>query len=117
MPGYLRGSAFHGKFAIVGTSKSRENQTFSGFELDENLKSANAKRRCAVQIIDLNSGDVVHWIRIKGVVSELYDFVGLPQTWADQRSKSLTAWFVSKTTWERFAIVRDIAALNSGSVA
>jgi len=77
LPGYLRGLAFHGDFAIVGTSKSRENKTFSGLELDDNLKSADAEARCGVHVIDLNSGDVVHWIRIEGVVSELYDVVCL----------------------------------------
>ncbi|MCY2973177.1 MAG: TIGR03032 family protein [Planctomycetota bacterium] len=78
LPGYLRGLAFHGDFAIVGTSKSRENKTFSGLELDQNLKSANAEARCGIHVIDLTSGDVVHWIRIEGVVSELYDVVGFP---------------------------------------
>lgn len=79
LPGYLRGLAFHGDFAVVGTSKSRENKTFSGLELDHNLKSADAgKARCGVHVIDLNSGDVVHWIRIEGVVTELYDVVCLP---------------------------------------
>ena len=77
-PGYLRGLSFHGDFAIVGLSKSRENRTFSGLALDNNLKSGDAEARCAVQVIDLNSGDVVHWIRIEGVVSELYDVVVLP---------------------------------------
>jgi uncharacterized protein (TIGR03032 family) len=76
-PGYLRGLAFHGDFAIVGLSKSRENKTFSGLELDDNLKVGDAEARCGVQVIDLRSGDVVHWIRVEGVVSELYDVVAL----------------------------------------
>jgi len=77
-PGYLRGLSFHGDFAIVGLSKSRENKTFSGLELDDNLKSGDAEARCGIQVIDLRSGDVVHWIRIEGVVTELYDVVSLP---------------------------------------
>ena len=77
-PGYLRGLSFHGDYAIVGLSKSRENKTFSGLELDNNLQSGDAEARCGLQVIDLNSGDVVHWIRIEGVVSELYDVVVLP---------------------------------------
>ena len=77
-PGYLRGLSFHGDYAIVGLSKSRENKTFSGLELDNNLKSGDAEARCGVQIIDLKSGDVVHWIRVEGVVTELYDVVVLP---------------------------------------
>ena len=77
-PGYLRGLSFHGDYAIVGMSKSRASKTFSGLALDENLKASDAEARCGVQVIDLKSGDVVHWIRIEGVVSELYDVVGLP---------------------------------------
>lgn len=77
-PGYLRGLTFQGDFAIVGLSKSRENKTFSGLALDENLKAGDAEARCGVQVIDLRSGDVVHWLRIEGVVTELYDVVALP---------------------------------------
>ena len=29
-------------------------------------------------MIDTRSGDVVHWVRIEGMVSELYDVVVLP---------------------------------------
>ncbi len=76
-PGYLRGLSFHGDYAVVGMSKSRENKTFSGLKLDENLKSSDGEARCGIQIIDLRSGDVVHWIRIEGVVTELYDVVTL----------------------------------------
>jgi uncharacterized protein (TIGR03032 family) len=77
-PGYLRGLSFHGDYAIIGLSKSRGNKTFSGLQLDDNLKSGDAEARCGVHVIDLKTGDVVHWIRIEGVVSELYDVVALP---------------------------------------
>lgn len=77
-PGYLRGMAFHGDYAIVGLSKPRENRTFTGLELDQNLARANAEARCGLHVIDLRSGDVVHWLRIEGIVSELYDVVSLP---------------------------------------
>ena len=77
-PGYLRGLTFHGDYAIVGLSKSRENKTFSGLELDNNLKSGDAEARCGLHVIDLKSGDVVHWIRVEGIVTELYDVVSLP---------------------------------------
>jgi uncharacterized protein (TIGR03032 family) len=77
-PGYLRGLSFHGDYAIVGISKSRENKTFSGLALDTNLKSRDSEARCGIQIIDIRTGDTVHWIRIEGVVVELYDVVALP---------------------------------------
>jgi uncharacterized protein (TIGR03032 family) len=77
-PGYLRGCAFVGDFAIVGTSKARGNKTFSGLALDENLRSRDAEPRCGLLVIDLRTGDIVHWLRIEGIVEELYDVVVLP---------------------------------------
>ena len=76
--GYLRGLDFIGDFAIVGLSKPRQNKTFTGLALDEALAQKNAAPRCALQVIDLRSGDAVHWLRIEGVVQELYDVVALP---------------------------------------
>jgi uncharacterized protein (TIGR03032 family) len=70
--------SFVGDFAVVGLSHCRENKTFSGLALDENLKQRKAEARCGLQVIDLNSGDVVHWLRIEGVVRELYDVAILP---------------------------------------
>lgn len=78
-PGYLRGLAFCGDFAIVGLSKPRENKTFQGLALDDNLASKDAAPRCGLVVIDLRTGDAVHSIRIEGIVEELYDVVVLPQ--------------------------------------
>ncbi|EDX78098.1 conserved hypothetical protein TIGR03032 [Coleofasciculus chthonoplastes PCC 7420] len=77
-PGYLRGLAFSGDFAVVGLSKPRENRTFSGLALDERLESKQAEPRCGLFVIDLRSGDIVHWLRIEGIVTELYDVAVLP---------------------------------------
>jgi uncharacterized protein (TIGR03032 family) len=76
--GYMRGLYFHGDYALVGLSRPRHNKTFSGLALDENLKARGAEARCGVQVIDLRSGDIVHWLRIEGVVDELYDVITLP---------------------------------------
>lgn len=77
-PGYLRGCAFSGDFAVVGISKPRNNKTFSGLRLDENLNARDAEPRCGLLIIDLRTGDIVHWLRIEGIVEELYDVTILP---------------------------------------
>lgn len=77
-PGYLRGLAFHNDYAIVGLSKSRHNKTFSGLDLDRNLRAGGAEACCGILVIDLRTGNIVHWIRIEGVVNELYDVVTLP---------------------------------------
>jgi uncharacterized protein (TIGR03032 family) len=77
-PGYPRGLAFAGDFAVVGLSLPRENKTFQGLPLDEALRKRAAEPRCGLQVIDLRSGDAVHWLRLEGIVQELYDVVVLP---------------------------------------
>jgi hypothetical protein len=77
--GYLRGLAFHRHFAIVGLSLPRHD-TFAGLQLDENIRLKRAKPRCGLQVIDLNTGSVVHWLRTEGAIQELYDVVVLPNT-------------------------------------
>lgn len=78
-PGYLRGLSLHGNFALVGLSKPRHNKTFRGLPLDDLLKKHNAEPRCGIHVIDLTTGDAPHWLRIEGIVDELYDVVALPQ--------------------------------------
>ncbi len=77
-PGYMRGLSFVGDYAVVGLSKQRQNRTFSDLPLDENMAQKQAEPRCGLQIIDLRSGDTVHWLRIDGIVEELYDVIMLP---------------------------------------
>jgi uncharacterized protein (TIGR03032 family) len=76
-PGFLRGLAFHNNFAIVGLSKPRDG-SFSGLKLDGELARRDADAWCGVQVIDLNSGDIVQWIRLDGGVSEMFDISVLP---------------------------------------
>ena len=77
-PGYLRGLAFVGDYAVLGLSQSRGNRTFSGLALDEALAKRGAQARCGLMVVDLRTGDTVHWVRLAGVVQELYDVVVLP---------------------------------------
>ena len=77
-PGFLRGLAFVGDYAIVGLSEPRHDKTFDGLVLQEELAKRGATARCGLQVIDLRNGDVVHWVRLQGMVSELYDVAVLP---------------------------------------
>ena len=73
-PGYGRGLAFVGDYAVIGLSRPRsEHGTFAGLALDSALADKGAVARCGVQIVDLRSGDAVHWLRIEGLIEELYD--------------------------------------------
>ena len=76
-PGYLRGLAFSGNYAIVGLSGPRKDKTFSGLALDQELAKRDAEAWCGIQIIELSTGNVVEWVRLQGVVTELYDVVTL----------------------------------------
>ena len=77
-PGYLRGLAFAGNYAIVGLSKPRDNKTFTGLPLDERLKEKDAAPRCGLMVIDLTTGDCVHSLMLEGVIEELYDVAVIP---------------------------------------
>jgi uncharacterized protein (TIGR03032 family) len=77
-PGYARGLAFWDKFAIVGLSKCRQERTFANLPLDANLADRKTEAWCGILIIDTTSGHIVHWIRIEGVINELYDVAVLP---------------------------------------
>jgi uncharacterized protein (TIGR03032 family) len=78
-PGFLRGLAFVGNFAVVATSQLRENKTFAGLQLDENLSSRRAEARCQLAVIDLHSFDLIHSLQFSGAVQELYDVQILPR--------------------------------------
>lgn len=77
-PGFLRGLDFIGNYAVIGMSSARKNKTFSGLELDDNLKAANTEPRCGIQIINLETGAAEHWVRLSGMIDELYDVKVLP---------------------------------------
>ncbi len=78
-PGYARGLAFWENYAIIGLSKSRAGDgTFSGLLLDERLAQKDADARCGLLVVDLHTGTIVHWVRIEGLIAELYDVGVLP---------------------------------------
>jgi uncharacterized protein (TIGR03032 family) len=77
-PGYLRGLSLVGDYAVVGLSRPRHDATFGGLRLQEELDRRQAQPQCGLQMIDLTSGHVVHWLRFEGEVTELYDVAVLP---------------------------------------
>ena len=77
-PGYARGLAFVDRYALVGVSALRQDRTFADLELGELLRDKSAQARCALLVIDLERGDIVHWLRFDGLIQELYDVAVLP---------------------------------------
>lgn len=76
-PGFVRGLAFHGKYAFVGLSKPRY-ERFEGLALDRKLAEADSEPWCGMQVIDLDTGACEYWFRIDGPVAELYDLAIVP---------------------------------------
>jgi uncharacterized protein (TIGR03032 family) len=77
-PGFLRGLGFSGKYAVVGMSLPRDG-AFKGLELDNELKKRDGDPRCGLNVVDLTTGDIVHWLRLEGHVKETFDVAMLPQ--------------------------------------
>jgi uncharacterized protein (TIGR03032 family) len=65
--------AFSGNYAIVGLSRPRKEKTFSGLPLDSELLQRDAEAWCGLQVIELSTGNVIEWVRLNGIVTELYD--------------------------------------------
>ena len=77
-PGYARGLTFVGDYAVIGLSLPRNNKTFQGLPLDVALADKKSEPRCGLIVVDLKTGDIVHWVRIEGLITELYDVILLP---------------------------------------
>ncbi|MCC5638816.1 TIGR03032 family protein [Nostoc sp. CHAB 5844] len=63
--GWLRGLAFVGDYAIVGLSKSSHHHV--------QLVNNNAETECGLMVIDIKTGAMVHWLRLEGEVTEIFD--------------------------------------------
>lgn len=77
-PGYARGLAFIGRHAVIGLSRPRHGGTFSGLALDERLAEKDTVARCGLVIVDIDSGNVLEWLRFEHTIGELYDVAVLP---------------------------------------
>ncbi len=72
-PGFARGLAFAGDYAIVGLSEPREGKSFDGLPLQEVLSKYKIEPRCGIILVNLKTGEVTDWMTVTGVVSELFD--------------------------------------------
>jgi uncharacterized protein (TIGR03032 family) len=87
MPGYTRGLAFCGDYAIVGLSRIRESAVFGGVPIAEHREEL----RCGVAFVDLRSGESVAYLEFQSGVDEIFDV----QVLEGARSVSLTGPFPS----------------------
>ncbi|HEV2748148.1 MAG TPA: TIGR03032 family protein [Allosphingosinicella sp.] len=78
-PGFLRGLALHGGYAVVTVSLPRDG-AFTGLELQDALAARDGDPWCGLCVIDLRTGDVVEWIRLTGAIKELFDVAVIADT-------------------------------------
>lgn len=77
-PGLVRGLAFAGDYAVVGSSKPLPGSMDDGIELDRLLERRGQVARSGLFIIDLRSGSVVEHLLLYGSrVREVHDIVAL----------------------------------------
>lgn len=73
LPGFARGLAFAGDYAVIGLSRPRGNRTFNGLALNERLDAEDIRAQCAICVVNLRTGDIEHRLEIGGIVEEIYD--------------------------------------------
>lgn len=69
LPGFTRGLSFAGPLAFVGLSQVRESAIFSGIAIAER---AEEDRTCGVWVVDLETGQVVAWLKFEDAVQEIF---------------------------------------------
>ena len=72
-PGFARGLAFIGRYAVIGISRPRRNEIFEGLELDDRLEKNSIKPICGLQVVDIDTGQTAHWLRFEHTIEELFD--------------------------------------------
>lgn len=78
VPGFARGLALHAGHALIGISLPRSSEDFAGLPIEDRLRADGQAPECAVLVMELATGKLVHWMRLGGVVRELYDIALLP---------------------------------------
>lgn len=97
LPGFTRGLAFIGPYALVGLSQVRES-VFSQLPVTETKK----ERNCGVWIVDTRNGQIAGFVKFQGVVQEIFDLQVLPgmkwPTFIQEPSTLTTSAFVLSDT-------------------
>ncbi len=74
LPGYTRGLAFAGRYALIGLSKIRETNVFGGVPVE----SKHPDRPCGVAIVDIVTGRQIGLIEFLDDIREVFDVQLLP---------------------------------------
>jgi uncharacterized protein (TIGR03032 family) len=78
-PGFARGMALIGRYAVIGLSRPRDG-TFRDLALQDRLAKHRVEARCGLMVVDLETGSAVEWLRINGSIQEMFDVSVIPET-------------------------------------
>lgn len=90
LPGFTRGLAFIGPYALVGLSQVRET-VFTSLPITDQA----AQRNCGVWAVDVRDGTIAAFLRFEGVVQEIFDVSVLTARWpklVDQGDMTLSSF-------------------------
>jgi uncharacterized protein (TIGR03032 family) len=76
LPGFTRGIDFIGPLAFIGLSKVRESASFSGIPIVKDL----TERICGLWVVNVESGQVLGFLRFEAGVEEIFAVQILPGT-------------------------------------
>lgn len=71
-------SAASGSSGIPPWSLPRSDGKFEGLALDAALEKAGTKPMCGLQVVDIDAGQVMHWLRFEHTIEALFDVAILP---------------------------------------
>ena len=80
LPGFTRGLSFCGPLAFIGLSQVRETAVFGGIPIAER---ALEERACGVWVVNINTGEVVGFVKFEDAVQEIFAVEVLPGTQPD----------------------------------
>ncbi|MDY7020822.1 MAG: TIGR03032 family protein, partial [Cyanobacteriota bacterium] len=75
LPGFTRGIEFWGNIAFIGLSQVRETAVFSGLEIAQ-----NPERTCGVWVVNIQTGEILAFLRFEDGVQEIFAISVLPNT-------------------------------------
>lgn len=73
LPGFTRGLAFLGPYALIGLSQVRES-VFKDLPVTQTAE----ERNCGVWVVDTRTGEIAGFVRFEGMVQEIFDVQVLP---------------------------------------
>jgi uncharacterized protein (TIGR03032 family) len=80
LPGFTRGLDFVGPLAFVGLSQVRESAVFSGIDIAERPV---AERCCGVWVVNIQSGQVIAYVKFEDALQEIFAVQALPRRQPD----------------------------------